>query len=163
MRLTSILTRALVIALGFSTPLAAQNFASGGSAWSGGWGFRSANDRNVALSQAQTIRNAEENPITSSQTYNTTNDNRNNYVDVASEGGAVNTDFQNGDVIGENTYAVGSLNTGNTTVTTDGDGNTVEAVNSAETNGCTDASILNVVLDELSALPGTTCGSGGLR
>ena len=139
-------------------PAVAQNFASSGAGWSGSWGFGTANDRSVALSQAQTIRNAETAASPSSiVTYNTTNDNRTNYVDVSAENGAVTTDFQDGDNIGENTYAVGSLNTGRTTITLEGDDNIVEAVISADTVGCTDASIMTVTLDGLSGLPSSAC------
>ena len=48
---------------------------------------------------------------------------------------------QIGDEIGENTYAVGSLNTGNTTIAVDGDGNVIDSVNSADTQGWVDGPI----------------------
>lgn len=74
-------------------------------------------------------------------TYNTYYDNRYNYVESNSGGGEISTDFQIGDDIGENTYAVGSINTGSTNIEVNGTGNYVDAVNSAETNGCVDGSI----------------------
>lgn len=126
----------------------AQTYASSGQTWSSNWAFGTATDRSVAVSQAQTIRNAERGPdITSQATYNTYYDSRNNYVEVTSDSGAVTTDFQNGDTIGENTYAVGSLNTGNTSITVEGDGNLVDANNSATTTGCVDGSVVNATPD----------------
>ena len=88
--------------------------------------------------------------------FGTAND-RSNYVDVIADNCAVTTDFQDGNNIRENTYAVGALNTGSTTITLEGDDNTVEAVNTADTVGFTDASILNVVLDGLSGIPSSAC------
>ncbi|SOB89419.1 hypothetical protein SAMN05877809_1013 [Rhodobacter sp. JA431] len=125
----------------------AQTYASNGYTWSSSWGFASATDRSVAVSQAQTIRNAEAGVINSQTIYETYYDNRNNYVEVLSDSGDVTTDFQNGDEIGENTYAVGSLNTGSTEITIEGDGNTVDAVNSAATDGCVDGSVVNATPD----------------
>lgn len=119
----------------------AQNFASSGQSWSGSWGFSSATDRSLALQQAQVLRQAEGGNSNPQAVYNNYYDNRNNYVDAYSENGDVTTDYQIGDEIGENTYSVGSLNTGNTTVSVEGDNNLVDSVNSAETDGCVDGSI----------------------
>ena len=149
-----------VLVLGplFATPSAAQNFSSAGAGWSGSWGFGSVSDRNVAISQAQTMRNAEKGPaITSQTTYNTNYDNRTNYVDVQSGDGDVVTDLQVGDNIGENTYAVGSLNTGSTTISVEGSDNKIEANNSADSTGCTNASILNITSEGAGGLPARTC------
>ena len=134
----------------------AQTYGSAGQSWSGNWGFGTASDRSIALQQAQIIKQAEEGTDpTSVVTYNTQYDNRYNYVEATSDSGAVTTDYQIGDDIGENTYAVGSLNTGSTTIEVSGDGNTVEAVNSAETEGCVDGSISSLGSDypyDLNAL-----------
>ena len=62
-------------------------------------------------------------------------------MEANSQNGDVNTDYQIGDEIGENTYSVGSLNTGNTTIAVDGDSNVIDSVNSADTRGCVDGSI----------------------
>lgn len=127
----------------------AQNFGSAGQSWSTSWYFASPTDRSLALQQAQIIRQAENGPdITSTSTYNTYYDNRYNYVETSSSDGDANADLHVGDEIGENTYSVGSLNTGSTTITVDGNGNTVSAVNSAETTGCVDGSINSATLPE---------------
>jgi hypothetical protein len=119
----------------------AQNFSSSGQSWSGSWNFSSATDRSIALQQAQVLRQVE-NPTPQPETvYNNYYDNRSNYVEANSQDGAITVDNHVGDEIGENTYAVGSLNTGNTTITVDGDSNVIESVNSADTQGCVDGSI----------------------
>lgn len=129
--------------------LRAQNFGSAGQSWSTSWYFSSPTDRSLALQQAQIIRQAENGPdITSQTTYHTYYDNRYNYVESNSSGGAVSADLHVGDEIGENTYSVGSLNTGSTTIKVDGDGNVVSAVNSAETTGCVDGSITSLTLPQ---------------
>lgn len=148
----------LVLAPLFGTPATAQNFSSGGAAWSGSWGFGTVNDRNVSISQAQTMRIAERGAaVTNQTTYNTNYDNRTNYVDVQSGDGDVVTDLQVGDNIGENTYAVGSLNTGSTTISVDGSDNIIDANNTADTTGCTNASILNVTSEGAGGLPARIC------
>lgn len=122
----------------------AQNFSSAGQNWSSGWGFASASDRNVALQQAQAIRQARIQPGPSTVVTNyTTNDNRSNYQEVVGEMLDIDTiDFQlNSDRIGKNTNSVGSMNTGNTTIDIQGANNTVHAINSADTEGCVDGSI----------------------
>src|SRR5690606_24624687 len=116
------------------------NFSSSGQSWSGSWNFSSATDRSIALQQAQVLRQVE-NPTPQPETvYNNYYDNRSNYVEANSQDGAITVDNHVGDEIGENTYAVGSLNTGNTTITVDGDSNVIESVNSADTQGCVDGS-----------------------
>lgn len=130
----------------------AQSVGSAGSSWSGDWSFSSATDRSIALQQAQMIRLAEVG-VDPSTIYNTYNDNRSNYVEANSAGGAVTTDLHVGDETGQNTYAVGSLNTGSTTITVDGNGNTIDANNSAETNGCVDASITSAYPTDYSYIP----------
>lgn len=125
----------------------AQNFGSAGQNWSTSWYFSSPTDRSIALQQAQIIRQAENGPDPTA-TYNTYYDNRSNYMETNTGGGAATSDLHVGDKIGENTYAVGSLNTGSTTITIDGDGNSVTAVNSADTTGCVDGSISSASLPE---------------
>lgn len=126
---------------GISSAAFAQNFGSSGQTWSGSWGFASATDRSIGLQQAQVLRQVEGGTADPTTTYNNYYDNRSNYVEASSGSGAVTTDNHVGDEIGENTYAVGSLNTGSTTIDVTGDGNVVDAVNSSETNGCVDGSI----------------------
>jgi hypothetical protein len=141
MRTTSLLIF-LVALFSVTLPMVAtaQSVGSPGTSWSGEWNFSSGTDRSIALQQAQVIRQAE-GGVDPSTIYNTYNDSRSNYVETNSGGGSVTTDLQVGDQIGENSYAVGSMNTGSVTITVDGDGNTIDASNSAETNGCVDGSI----------------------
>ncbi|MBV7410603.1 hypothetical protein [Maritimibacter sp. DP1N21-5] len=121
----------------------AQSFGTAGQNWTGTYTFPSVSQRSLVLQQAQIMREAELPPAEIPETvYNVINDNRANYVEVATTG-EVNTDFQIGDDIGQQTYAVGSLNTGTTEITTEGDNNTIYADNTAENNGCIDASILS--------------------
>lgn len=124
-------------------PAAAQNFATAGGNWSSTWGFGSASDRSVALQQAQII-SQRENPAGPSTviTYHNYYDNRANYIEN-NAGGSTN-DLHIGDEIGQQTYSVGALNTGHTTITVEGSNNTISSVNSAESNGCVDGSIATV-------------------
>jgi hypothetical protein len=69
----------------------------------------------------------------------------------------VTTDFHIGDEIGQNTNAVGSMNTGNTTIDINGNENAITAVNSADNTGCIDGSALTSTLSD----PGSS-GSLGL-
>lgn len=139
------------------TGASAQNFSSSGQSWSGSWGFSSATDRSIALQQAQVLRQAE-NPTPQPETvYNNYYDNRSNYVEAHSQDGTITVDNQVdnqvGDKIGENTYAVGSLNTGNTTIAVEGDGNVIDSVNSADTQGCVDGSINSMPLSTAEPAP----------
>jgi hypothetical protein len=140
---------ALVAALSafLSAPATAQDTSSYGQSWSGFWGFGTATDRSVGIQQAQAINQAENGDPAVVQTYNSYYDNRANYVENNVEGGTVATDLQLGDDIGQQTYSVGALNTGNTTVTIEGSDNVISAVNSAETVGCVDGSINELTVD----------------
>jgi len=124
----------------------AQNFSSSGQNWSSGWGFASPSDRNLALQQAQAIRQARTQPGPSTVVTNhnnTVNDNRSNYQEILGELLDIDKiDFQlNSDRIGKNTNSVGSMNTGNTTIDINGDDNDIHAINSADNEGCVDGSI----------------------
>ena len=124
----------------------AQNVSSSGQNWSSGWGFASPSDRGLALQRAQAIRQArtEPGPNTVVTNYNNTvNDSRSKYQEIIGETLDIDTiDFQpDGDRIGKNTNSIGSMNTGNTEVQVTGSGNSVNAVNSADTQGCVDGSI----------------------
>lgn len=123
----------------------AQNISGQGTNWSGSWGFSSATDSSVKLNQAQVIRQAEQgtDPTSLYYTYNTYNtDNRQNYSETQVTGdGSTTVEVVGGDKIGQQTYSVGSLNTGSTEIHVSGDGNYVDANNSATTNGCVDGSI----------------------
>lgn len=143
-------------------PVLAQNYSAPGNSWSGGWGFRSVSDRNVALQKATTIKSAEESagPTTVVNTTNYySNDNRTNYVDVSTSG-EVTTDYHIGDRIGQNTNSVGSMNTGTTNIDIVGSNNSIVAENSAENTGCVDGSALTNSMG-LMGLPDTS-GSLGL-
>ncbi len=127
---------------------------------SGSWGFSSASDQSVKLNQAAGHRQAERgaDPTTQYYTTNTYNtDNRSNYsqTDVTGDG-PVTIDVVGGNKIGQQTYSVGSLNTGSTEITVMGDGNLIDANNSATTTGCVDGSI-----SEMSFLWTPTDGSAG--
>lgn len=131
----------LCLSLGTQTVYAQS---SPGQDWSAGWSFQTATDRSVALSRATTIRQMQgaQGPTTVVNTNNYYNtDNRANYVEVVSDG-AVSTDYQIGDDIGQNTNSVGSMNTGNTTIDIQGDSNAIHAINSADNTGCVDGSAL---------------------
>lgn len=149
------LRRSAVVAVAMvalsTVPALAQNFTSTGQSWSGSWGFSSATDRSIALQQAQVLRQVERGTADPQTTYNNYYDNRSNYVEATSLEGSITTDLHVGDEIGENTYAVGSLNTGNTTISVDGNSNFIDSVNSADTQGCVDGSIRS-----LTTLPDQT-------
>jgi hypothetical protein len=132
----------IALLLVLPAPALAQVYGTAGQNWSATYGFPSVSERSLVLQQAQVIRDAEM-PSEGPQTvYHVTNDNRSNYVDVTTDGD-VNTDYQIGDEIGQQTYAVGSLNTGTTEITNEGDGNSIFADNRADNSGCIDASILS--------------------
>jgi hypothetical protein len=144
------LSVAAIIASIASFPAYGQNVSTVGQGWTSSWGFKSSSDASVALSRAQVIRNAEttQSP-TSVTTYNTTytTDNRSNYVDVVTEG-QVTTDFQLGDRIGQNTNAVGSMNTGTTNIDIVGSSNVISATNSADNTGCVNGSALDSIVND---------------
>ncbi|ROT95883.1 hypothetical protein EAT49_19705 [Histidinibacterium lentulum] len=140
------------VLLSVQTPAMAQNFASPGANWSSSWGFASPADRSLSLQQAQAIRQAQMEPqpgtlvtnTTNNTTYNNiNNDSRSNYQEVLGDTldlGSV--DFQlNGDRIGQNTNAIGSMNTGTTNVEVNGNSNEIIATNAAENEGCIDGAI----------------------
>lgn len=137
----------------------AQNYASSGQSWSSTYGFSSATDRSLRLQQAQVVRTAEQGADPTS-VYNTTNyyDNRSGYIETNATGD-VSGDQQIGDQIGQQTYSVGSLNTGSNTIEVNGSGNVVDAVNAARTNGCVDGSIREVSTTTGGTAWATTDGS----
>ncbi len=140
----------------------AQSFSSPGQNWSASWGFNSASDRSVRLQEAQAIRTAEQGPSgPGTVVYNTTtNDYRSNYQDLSALSGTLGpVDFHIGDEIGQNTNSVGAMNTGQTTIEVHGDGNMVDATNSADSAGCVDGSVAN---DTFSLTDNLTQGDLGL-
>lgn len=146
----SIMVSATAGAACAATPAFAQNVSTVGAGWSSSWGFKSSSDKSIALSRAQVIKNAETvaSPTTV-VTYNNSyvTDNRNNYVDVSTEGD-VTTDFQLGDRIGQNTNAVGSMNTGTTNIDIQGSSNVITATNSADNSGCVNGSALESLVND---------------
>lgn len=155
--------RFLLLLLGIiATSAHAQSYSSAGQSWGSVYGFNSASDRSVSLSRANQIREAERGA--SQPVYNTYYDNRSGYIETNSEGGNVGS-TQIGDTVGEQTYSVGALNTGSTTVTITGTGNTVSANNSAATTGCVNGSITHSTMsngmtnDGASVQPPITDGS----
>lgn len=156
---------ALNLCVTFATQLCAQT--SSGANWNSNWGFRSANDVSIGISRANAIRQAELGPsktvITTTNYYET--DNRSNYVDITAQGD-VASDYHIGDVIDQNTNAVGSMNTGSTTIEINGSQNSVIAENTSTNDGCVDGSILNSTLSAAEAMEqvhgGTALGPAGL-
>lgn len=100
-----------------ATPSDAQNSSSSGANWNSSWGFASTTERSLGLSQAQAQRAARQpatpGPVTYETVYNNTT----------------------------NTNTVGAMNTGDTTVTVTGDGNTLSTTSAADSSGCLDGSV----------------------
>lgn len=140
---------ATIITAMLAWPAFAQSNYSASTDWTRNWGFRSASQESVALQRAQVIRKAQQPEADGPSTvvYNTT-DNRSNYIENVSEDGTVESYIQNGDKIGTNTNAVGSMNTGSTTVTVEGRNNEIVADNWAENAGCIDGSVSSIGSDE---------------
>lgn len=150
----------VAVVLGSSGTALAQNLAAPGASWSSGWGFQSMSQRSLLIQQAQAIRSATTTPGPSTIVYNTTtNDNRSNYQDINT--GATSTleaiSFQIADVIGQNTNAVGAMNTGTTNIEIAGSNNSVTATNGADSNGCIDGSVhsLSSTLTDLNSPAGS--------
>jgi hypothetical protein len=151
-----------------STGAFAQNFSGSGQSWSSTWGFGSVADRSLALQQAQIIKNAEQGvdptSVVNTNNYvtnNTVYDNRSNYVEANAGGGTITTDQHvvGNDEIGQQTYAVGSLNTGNTKIDVTGSSNNISATNAADNQGCVDGSVSASSLDVPDTLNVPTTGS----
>ncbi len=137
-----------------ASPSNAQNFSGSGQSWTSTWGFGSAADRSLSLQQAQVIKNAEQgaDPTSISTSYVTNStiyDNRSNYIEANSAGGAISSDQHvvGNDEIGQQTYAVGSLNTGSTVIDVIGANNEITATNAAESRGCIDGSVSSSALE----------------
>jgi hypothetical protein len=136
---------AAVFVLG-AAPAAAQNFSTSGQNWSGGWGFSGTAERTLSVQRAQAMHAIENAPAGPSTviTYNTWNDSRSNFVDnTGTDGQTLDLNFQVGDTIGQNTNTIGAMNTGQTTIDITGSGNSVSAVNGADSRGCLDGSVTN--------------------
>lgn len=118
-----------LVVLVFSAPAAlAQNVNSAGASWNASWGFASSADRSLGLAQAQAIREARSgDPSTVVYNYNTT-DNRQ-----------------------INTNTVGAMNTGSTTITVEGEGNTITAATTSDSQGCLDGSVGYTVAESPAA------------
>lgn len=119
-----------------------QTYSSAGQNWVGSFSFPTVSDRSLAIQQAQALWNVE-NPQKTEITYNSYYDSRTNYVETNASGN-VQTDYQIGDDIGKQTYSVGSLNTGSTSIEVNGQGNSIIAENAAENTGCVDGSLLDL-------------------
>lgn len=144
----------IAAAILLSSPAAAQNFGSAGGSWSANWGFSSASDRSLRLQEAQAIRSAQQSagPTTVVNTTNY-NDSRANYQEIIGGAGGLGAiDFHIGDEIGQNTNSVGAMNTGSTEISVNGSDNYIDAINSADSQGCVDASILTETLSMLGSL-----------
>lgn len=131
-------------------PALAQNTSSAGNNWSSSWGFSSVSDRTLALQRANLVRDAktEDGPQTVIYQDSYT-DARSNYIENVSDGAqATIGDVADhiGDDVGTQTYSVGSMNTGEISVT--GDNNDITATNSATSEGCVDGSVNTSLLDD---------------
>lgn len=126
----------------FAVPAVAQSYGSSGAGWSGSWGFPSSVDRSVNLQTAQAVRAARQ--VAPQSIVTSITDYRSNYVDyTAAAGSGFVSDFRVGN---DSTNTVGAMNTGDTTVTVEGEDNIVTASNTADSIGCQDGSILSSVL-----------------
>lgn len=136
---------------------AAQNFGSSGTSWSGSWGFASSGERSVNLQTAQAVRAARNNgPQT---VVNNINDSRSNYVDyTAAAGSSFVSDFHVGNA---STNTIGAMNTGETTITVEGEHNVITATNAADSIGCQDGSIASSTLGGQMPLRPFAPGDGG--
>jgi hypothetical protein len=114
-----------VLGLG-ATACFGQSFAAPGSSWSSNWSYGSATDRSVGLATAQAVLAARTKPADNvTNIYNTTN----------------------------TTSSVGSMNTGSTTVTVTGEGNTVTSSSGANTSGCVDGSLSTSLMENVRDFP----------
>lgn len=146
---------AIAAALGSASLASAQSSYGPGQSWSSTWG-PSATNRSLRLQEAQAIRTAEQGsgPTTIVNT-STIYDNRSNYQDLSGVLGTLGAiDFHIGDEIGQNTNSVGATNTGSTTIEITGNGNLVDATNSADSEGCIDSSVVNETLSLLDSVAG---------
>jgi hypothetical protein len=131
----------VLFVVGWAETAVAQNYSGYGQSWSSVYGFGSPSNQSVGLQRADMIRKAEngtDRPIINTNNYF---DNRSGYIETNSGGGDVLGNSQIGDAIGQQTYSVGALNTGSTTITVEGSNNLIEANNSATSDGCVDGSI----------------------
>lgn len=108
---------ALLALTSLVAPSDAQNATNSGTNWNSSWGFATTSERSLGLSQAQTQRAARQAPTPGSVTYETVYNNT------------------------TNTNTVGAMNTGDTTVTVTGDGNTLTTTSAADSKGCLDGSV----------------------
>lgn len=112
---TSLLSLSALICM--TLQASAQNTSSSGANWNSSWGFSSTTERSLGLSQAQAQRAARLPVAPGSVTYETVYNNT------------------------TNTNTVGAMNTGDTTVTVTGDGNSLNTTSAADSNGCLDGSV----------------------
>lgn len=142
---TTVLALGAVFAALAATAASAQNFSTSGQNWSGGWGFAGTAERTLQVQRAQAMHAIENGVGPSTVITNTTvNDNRSNYVDnTGSRGQTQDLNFHVGDTIGQNTNTIGAMNTGQTNIDIKGSGNSVSAINGADSRGCLDGSVTN--------------------
>jgi hypothetical protein len=141
----------------------AQNYGSSGSGWSGSWGFGQAGDRSVNLQTAQSVLAARNRGPQSVITY----DNRTNYVEYdAAAGSSFVSDFHIGDT---STNTIGAMNTGETSITVEGENNVVTASSIADSIGCQDGTIIsntlgspNLPVSFGTAVPGSNAALGAV-
>lgn len=140
-----VLTLSAIFAVFAPVAAPAQNFSTSGQNWSGGWGFSGTGERTLQVQRAQAMHAIEKGVGPSTIITNSTvNDNRSNYVDnTGSRGQTQDLNFQVGDTIGQNTNTIGAMNTGQTNIEIKGSGNSVSAINGADSRGCLDGSVSN--------------------
>lgn len=145
------MTLGVFLACAGVTSVQAQNVSSGGQNWSGSWGFSSPSDRNLILQRAQAMQRVENPPppptvnnttiSNVNNTVTTVNDSRKNYIESSNSEVSGELEYVGGDKIGQKTYSVGAINTGDTRISVTGDNNDIFAENSANSSGCVDAGI----------------------
>jgi len=148
---TRTLTLGIFLACAGATSVQAQNVSTGGQNWSGSWGFSSPSDRNLVLQRAVAMQRVENPPppptvnntsvSTVTNNVTTVNDSRRNYIESANSEVTSDLEYVGGDKIGQQTYSVGAINTGDTRISVTGDNNDIFAENSANSSGCVDAGI----------------------
>jgi len=138
----------IVFCLWSPMQLSAQNLGSAGATWGGSWQFQSTTTRSINVQQADIMKRAESGfydsfgPDQTTVNNTTITDNRSNYVEANSaDGSQVEISNRVGDDIGKVSNVTGAINTGSTEIKVDGNSNTVNAINSADSQGCLDGSI----------------------
>lgn len=142
------------LSISFSNNLYAQNTFLASPDWSGNYSFSSTGDRNLRLLQADILEKHEQGYYeslgkTTVNQYVNTNINTDNSTNI--DGNLIYDSSGQ-----QNTYSVGAINNSSTTINNNGNYNNIDVSNSAESEGCQNASI-NI------SESGTSAGSAGCQ